>query len=80
MSQIEWLPDAEVLALANVQMDEADQTELNALLVAQREGVINPPARERLHVLLDNYRQGMLRKAQALQVAISRGLQPPLSN
>jgi hypothetical protein len=33
----------------------------------------------RLDVLMRSYRQGMVRKAQALKVAVDRGLQPPLN-
>lgn len=74
---IELLSDDEVLALCDAQMDEADQYELQALLADQREGKLKTPAR--LDALLSVYRQGLVRKAKAIQVATSRGLRRPLS-
>ena len=35
--------------------------------------------RARLDALMRSYRRGMVRKAQALKVAVERGLQPPLN-
>ena len=76
---IEELPDAEVLALRDLQMDEAEQAELSALLADQREGTLGDEARARLDALMRSYRQGMVRKARALKIAVDRGLQLPLS-
>ena len=76
---VEDLPDAEVLALRDLQMDAAEQAELSALLARQREGEISDDERGRLDALMDSYRHGMVRKAWALKVAVDRGLQPPLS-
>jgi hypothetical protein len=77
---VEMLSDAEVLALSDLQMDETDQSELGSLLAAQREGNLTDPERDRLTFLLDRYRKGMIRKAEALKVAVDRGLRPPLDN
>lgn len=75
---IEQLPDDQVLALRDLVMSDADQRELSDLLAAQREGTLDGAARQRLEVLMAVYRHGMARKAEALQVAVERGLQPPL--
>ena len=73
---LEWLPDVDIVALSNLQMADAEQEELSSLLVAQREGSLTDGERDRLHILLDQYRSGMLKKAQALQIAVQRGLLP----
>jgi hypothetical protein len=48
-------------------------------LARQREGTLNDTERHQLDHLMDVYRRGMVRKAQALKVAVDRGLQQPLS-
>jgi hypothetical protein len=62
-----------------MQMSDAEQAELSELLARQREGALSDDERGRLDALMRSYRQGMVRKAQALKVAVERGLQPPLS-
>jgi predicted transcriptional regulator len=76
---IELLPDDEVLALRDMQMDDAQQAALSELLGRQREGELTEDERARLDDLMGIYRRGMVRKAQALKVAVDRGLQRPLS-
>jgi hypothetical protein len=44
-----------------------------------REGVLPPRQQVRLDQLMQAYRHGLIRKAQALQVAVDRGLMPPLN-
>ena len=73
------LPDDQVLALRDLEMDATEQAELSELLASQREGQLAGDARVRLDTLLSIYRRGMVRKAEALKVAVERGLQPPLS-
>jgi hypothetical protein len=73
------LPDEQVLALRDLEMDAGEQGELSDLLARQREGQLTGDKRTRLDVLLTAYRRGMMRKAEALKVAVERGLQPPLS-
>lgn len=75
---IEALPDEQVLALRDLQMDKAQQAELGDLLERQREGLLTDAERPRLAALLEVYQQGMLQKARALKVAVEHGLQPPL--
>jgi len=80
---LEWLGraamDEQVLALRDQQMSEDQQRALGALLARQREGRLDGVERQRLNELMDIYRRGMVQKAQALKVAVDRGLQPPLS-
>lgn len=73
------LPDDQVVALRDLEMDGRDQGELSELLARQREGQLTGDERTRLDSLLAAYRRGMLRKAEALRVAVERGLTPPLS-
>ena len=75
---IDALPDDQVLALGELQMSEREQAELSDLLAGQREGTLDGVERARLAALMESYRRGMVRKAQALQVAVARGLRPPL--
>lgn len=72
------LPDDEVLALCEMQLDELKQAELSELLDLNREGHLHQPERGRLDELMQVYRHGLLRKAQALKVAVERGLRQPL--
>lgn len=76
---VETLPDSQVLALCNMQLDEQQQETLSHLLEKQREGDLDPANNQELQFLMSLYRRGLLRKAKALKVAVERGLMPPLS-
>ncbi len=76
---VESLPDDQVLALCDLQMDGEPQEELSDLLARNREGQLNATERGRLEELMLVYRRGLVRKAQALKVAVERGLRPPLN-
>lgn len=76
---IETLSDDEVLVLCALEMQDADQQVLSELLTRQREGVLDEAERPTLDALMGTYRRGLVRKAQALKVAVERGLRPPLS-
>jgi dsDNA-binding SOS-regulon protein len=76
---VEWLADDQVLALADLKLEAEQQEELSDLLAANREGVLDTQGQARLDELMHIYRQGMVRKAQALREAVRRGLHPPLS-
>ena len=75
---VEELPDEEVLVLVNMMMSEPQQDELSDLLDDQREGLLTETGRARLDELMEIYQDGMLRKAEAIKVAVDRGLIPPL--
>lgn len=76
---VETLSDAEVVALADMQLPTSEQSELDDLLFDQREGQLTEQSRQRLDELMDIYRRGMVRKAEALREAVQRGLRPRLS-
>jgi len=74
------LSDDEVLALCDLQMEPAEQAELSRLLSENREGALDDRGRIRLDELMRAYRRGLVRKAQALKIAVQRGLRPPLGH
>lgn len=76
---VESLSDEEVLALCDLQMKDEQQEELSDLLARNREGELTHEQRARLDELMQVYRRGVVRKAQALKVAVERGLRPPLN-
>ncbi len=76
---VEALPDEQVLALSNLQMDISENEELSDLLSRQREGLLKESDQSRLNQLMRIYRRGMVNKARALRVAVERGLRPPLN-
>jgi hypothetical protein len=76
---VESLPDDQVLALCDMQMDVEQQETLGDLLARNREGLLSGVERARLDELMQTYRRGLVRKAQALKVAVERGLRPPLN-
>lgn len=78
VSPIAELSDADVLALSEAQMDEDQDRRLSALLVQQQAGSLSDDDRRALLALLQVYQEGLLRKAQALREAVTRGLRPSL--
>ena len=79
-SPVDSLPDEQVLTLCDAEMDPAQQAELGDLLAANRNGSLGDEDRRRLDALMQVYRRGLVRKAQALQTAVQRGLRPPLAS
>jgi hypothetical protein len=76
---LELLLDEELLAACDREPDPAEQQELSELLERNREGTLLASERGRLDELMRSYRAGLVRKAQALKVAVGRGLRPRLS-
>jgi predicted transcriptional regulator len=76
---VESLSDAEILTLTNLVMTENEQAELSDLLADQRENRLTDNQRIRLDELMKVYRHGLVRKSEALRVAVERGLMPPLT-
>ena len=76
---VESLPDDQVLALSNAQIDQQQNDALSDLLARNREGQLDETARQQLESLMQLYRVQLVRKAQALKVAVDRGLRPPLN-
>ena len=76
---VETLTDAEVLALADLQLPAEQDQRLSTLLDRQQAGTITETERAELAALFQLYQEGLLRKAQALAEAVRRGLREPLS-
>ncbi|NJN65782.1 MAG: hypothetical protein HC884_03245 [Chloroflexaceae bacterium] len=73
------LSDEAVLALADMQMEPTRAQQLSHLLDRQQAGVLSDDERRELHHLMRHYHAGLLRKAQALQEAVKRGLRGALT-
>lgn len=76
---LELLSDAELLAVCDSQWEDHLQEELSDLLERNQEGALDGSERRRLDDLMRTYRAGLVRKAQAIKAAVSRGLRPRLS-
>lgn len=74
------LSDADVQAAADAQMDPAQERRLSELLAKQQAGQLASDERPDLLALMQVYQDGLLRKAQALNEAVRRGLRPPLAS
>lgn len=72
------LPNEELLALCDSQMEESLQDELSDLLARKQGAVLKITEQRRLDDLMESYRVGLVRKALALKVAVERDLRPPL--
>jgi hypothetical protein len=75
---VDELPDAEVMALTEQQLSAEQQTALSELLARNQENELDAEGRRKLDELMRLYEHGLLRKAQALRVAVQRGLREPL--
>ena len=74
------LSDDQVLALADAQMEPAQDRQFSRLLDRQQAGTLTEAERSELLVLMQIYQETLLRKAQALHEAIRRGLREPLQS
>jgi DNA-binding transcriptional ArsR family regulator len=77
---IEQLSDSAVLALTELQLTDEQQATLSRLLTQNQEGTLGAGAQRQLDELMRLYEHGLLRKSQALRVAVQRGLIQPLSS
>jgi hypothetical protein len=77
---IESLPDDQVLALCDLQLQPEQQEALSDLLFRNREEQLDNAETHRLNELMQVYRQGLVHKAKALKVAVERGLRSPLND
>ena len=75
---VELLPDEEVLALTELQLGDEEQAIFSSLLEKNREGALSAAEQLQLDEMMRVYEHGLLRKAQALRVAVQRGLREPL--
>ena len=76
---VESLPDEQVLALCDLQMASQQQEVFSDLLARNREAQLNEVEVRQLDELMQVYRDGLVRKARALKVAVTRGLKPALN-
>ena len=75
---VDGLSDQDVMALAELSLPPNQQTLLSSLLSKNSEEALDQQERSQLDQLMRLYEHGLLRKSQALRVAVQRGLRPPL--
>jgi len=75
---VEELSNDEVLALAELRLTDEQDASLSELLERNREGALDSDGQRELDEMMRLYEQGLLRKSQALRVAVQRGLREPL--
>lgn len=75
---IRLLPDDEVLALANSEMEADSDHRFSELLDKQQRGTITESERIEILNLMQSYQIGLLAKAKALSECVRRGLMEPL--
>ena len=75
---LESLPDGQILALCELQMQPEPQAQLGDLLARNQEEQLSKAEVKQLDELMQVYRQGLVRKAKALKVAVERDLRPAL--
>ena len=74
------LSDSEVFAVADSSMESDQDQRLSELLDQQQAGKLANDERPELIALMQVYQEGLLRKAQALNEAVRRGLRKPLES
>ena len=70
----------QILALTELQMEPEEDAVLSKLLDRQQAGLLTSQERLELQKLMQNYQEGILRKASALSEAVKRGLIDTLSS
>jgi len=70
--------DVQVLAAADGRLSESDDARLSELLERQQAGSLTLREQVETAGLMEQYQNGLLRKAQALREAVRRGLREPL--
>jgi predicted transcriptional regulator len=73
------LSNEELMALADLQMDSADDMKLSQLLDKQQASALTETERIELMRLMQIYQSSLLQKAEGLAEAVRRGLREPLS-
>ncbi|MEC4816274.1 MAG: hypothetical protein SAK29_23860 [Scytonema sp. PMC 1069.18] len=72
------LPDEEVIALTDLQMEPEQDQRLSELLYNQQAGTLTNTEHSELVALMQVYQEKLLLKAQALREAVQRGLREPI--
>jgi len=76
---ISTLSDNQIIALTELQMETSQDQRLSQLLQIQQERAITTTEQSELAMLMEIYQSGLMRKAQALNESVKRGLRQPLS-
>lgn len=74
------LSDEDILALADMKMDETQNNRLSELQTKGKQASLTEVERFELLSLLQIYQLGQLRKSEALAEAVRRGLRKPLAS
>lgn len=74
------LSDEDVISLTQLQMEPDSDQRLSELLDKQQAGILTDIERLELWALMQVYQEKLLLKAQALQEAVARGLEEPLTS
>lgn len=74
----EWSDERVLEAADDPGLSTAEDSRLSELLHRQQAGTLTARERVELTALMEVYQTQLLRKAQALREAVSRGLRPPL--
>lgn len=77
---VEELSDDEVLALSELRLTDEQDASLSELLERNREGTLDAEGQRELNEMMRLYEHELLRKSQALKVAVQRGLREPLQS
>lgn len=73
------LSDRQIITLTELQMEVSQDQRLSQLLQTQQERTLTTAEQSELEMLMEIYQAGLLRKAQALNESVKRGLRQPLS-
>jgi hypothetical protein len=79
MPAVATLNDQDVLALSESRLQPQADERLSTLLGKQQDALLTLDEQSELLGLMQIYQEGLLRKAQALQESVQRGLREPLS-
>ncbi|MEW6211521.1 MAG: hypothetical protein AB1631_24355 [Acidobacteriota bacterium] len=77
---VEAISDEEVLALARSRLSDEQMDALSDLLEQNRESKLDADGKRELDELMRIYERGLLRKSEALRVAVQRRLIEPLKS
>jgi hypothetical protein len=77
---LELLSDEELLAVCDSQLATSDEEELGGLLEDNREARLDTDGRRRLDELMRIYRAALVRKSQAIKIAVDRHLRQRLTS
>ncbi|MEA5476421.1 hypothetical protein VB774_02205 [Pseudanabaena galeata UHCC 0370] len=79
LAHLSTLSDQQVIAITELQMEPSQDQKLSQLLQTQQERTLTTAEQSELEMLMEIYQAGLLRKAQALNESVKRGLRQPLS-